>query len=63
MTDKELSRLKRPELLEILYYMRRELDELRDENKQLKKRVDELTDAAFRIKREGASAESEAADE
>jgi len=63
MTDKELARLKRPELLEILYYMRRELDELREENDKLKKRIDQLTNAAFSIGLKVETAESEASDE
>ncbi|HCJ40474.1 hypothetical protein [uncultured Ruminococcus sp.] len=63
MTDKELSRLKRPELLEILYYMRRELDDLREENKKLKDRIDELTNAAFGIEKKADTAESEVGDE
>lgn len=41
MTDKELKKLKRRELLEILYYMRKELDETRLENERLKKFNDE----------------------
>lgn len=41
MTDKELKKLKRRELLEILYYMRKELDETRLENERLQKLNDE----------------------
>ena len=36
MTDKELRSLKRADLIEILYYLRRENDELREENEALK---------------------------
>lgn len=36
MTDKELRKLKRSELLEILYFMRKEMDSLRQENEQLR---------------------------
>ncbi len=42
MTDNELKKLKRRELLEILYYMRKELDETRLENEQLREHVDKL---------------------
>lgn len=45
MTDKELRRLKRSELLEILFYMRTELDALKTENAALKARVDALISA------------------
>lgn len=41
MTDKELKKLNRRELLEILYYMRKELDETKTENERLQKLVDE----------------------
>ncbi len=37
MTDKELHKLKRPELLDLLFYMRKEIDRLQEENEQLKK--------------------------
>lgn len=40
MTDKELHKLKRPELLDLLLYMRKELDELQEENESLKKQVE-----------------------
>lgn len=43
MTDKELRKLKRAELLEILFYLRKELDELKAENAALTVRIDELT--------------------
>jgi len=42
MTDKELKKLKRSELIEILYYMRREIDELREKNEKLELRIDRL---------------------
>lgn len=44
MTDKELRKLKRSDLLEILFYMREENDSLREENNNLKARIDELSD-------------------
>ncbi|MCM1506651.1 MAG: hypothetical protein NC177_05900 [Ruminococcus flavefaciens] len=40
MTDKELHKLKRPELLELLFYMRKEIDSLQEENENLKKRIE-----------------------
>ena len=40
MTDKELHKLKRLELLDLLFYMRKELDELQEENKNLKKQIE-----------------------
>ena len=40
MTDKELRRLRRSELTEILYYLSRENDELREENGRLQERLD-----------------------
>ncbi|MBR1864566.1 MAG: hypothetical protein IJ806_10820 [Ruminococcus sp.] len=49
MTDKQLRKLKRAELIEILYYLRKENEDLSEENKALKGRIDELTDAAFGI--------------
>lgn len=42
MTDKELRKLKRSDLIEILYYLRRENDELKEENEKLQNRVDEM---------------------
>lgn len=36
MTDKELRKLKRSELLEILYFMRKEIDSLKSENEELR---------------------------
>lgn len=47
MTDKELRRLRRSELIEILYYLSRENDELREENGRLQARLDAfVSDAA-----------------
>lgn len=40
MTDKELRRLKKPELLEILFYLQKEVDELKAENHRLSQRLD-----------------------
>ena len=39
MTDKELHKLKRSELLELLIYMREELDKLQNENMQLREKI------------------------
>lgn len=41
MTDNELKKLRRRELLEILYYMRKEIDETKLENERLQKLLDE----------------------
>ena len=37
MTDKEIKKLKRADLLEILYYLQKEIEELTKENESLKK--------------------------
>ena len=42
MTDKELHKLKRSELLELMSYMRQEIDALRIENEKLNNRIDAL---------------------
>lgn len=47
MTDKELRRLKRSELLELMFYLREELDKLKEENESLKSRIDDLSKAAM----------------
>lgn len=47
MTDKELRKLKRSDLLEIMFYLRDELDKLNKENESLKSRIDELSKAAL----------------
>ena len=44
MTDREFKRLRRRELLEIMFQLRRELDEVRLENEDLKKRLEEKND-------------------
>lgn len=36
MTDKELRKLKRGELLELMYYMKKDLEELNQENQSLR---------------------------
>lgn len=40
MTDKELHKLKKAELLELLFTMRKEIDLLQTENNDLKKKLD-----------------------
>lgn len=42
MTDKELRKLKRADFLEILFYLRKEVDELRQENESLKQQLEKL---------------------
>lgn len=43
MTDKELRKLKRDELLEILFYLQKEIDNLKNQNQELQKRIENLT--------------------
>ncbi len=43
MTDKELRRLKRDELLEILFYLQKENDNLKKQNQELQNRIEALT--------------------
>lgn len=52
MTDKELKRLKRADLLEIMFYLRDEIDNLKKENESLQFRIDELSKAAMNAKTE-----------
>lgn len=52
MTDKELRKLKRAELLEIMFYLQKELDDVKKENECLTARIDELTKAALSSKAE-----------
>lgn len=40
MTDKELHKLKKAELLELLFTMRKEIDHLQTENNDLKQKLD-----------------------
>ena len=54
MTDKEVRKLGRKELVELLYYLSRENDELKQENKQLKERLDALVGEAIAMKKEPA---------
>lgn len=41
MTDKELHKLKKSELLELLFTMRKEIDTLQTENAELKQKLDD----------------------
>lgn len=41
MTDKELKKLSRTELLELMLYLRKELDSVKEVNESLKKQLDE----------------------
>lgn len=45
LTDRELRKLRRKELLELLFYLRRELDEAKKENESLKRRLEESGDS------------------
>ena len=47
MTDKELRKLRRSDLIEMLYYMRQEIEDLEAENKQLRERLDALVARAL----------------
>ena len=44
MTDKEVQRLSKVQLIEILYLLSQENDSLREENAQLKARLDAIVD-------------------
>ena len=48
MTDKELQKLRRADLIEILYCLSRENDELKAENEQLKARLDAILAGAVK---------------
>lgn len=45
MTDKELKKLGKRELLELLYFMRKEIDTLKDENELLKHKLEKNSEA------------------
>ncbi|MGN1411760.1 MAG: hypothetical protein ACI4WH_04515 [Oscillospiraceae bacterium] len=47
MTNKELKKLKKDELLELLFYMRKEIDNLRQENERLKLSLDNYQKVHF----------------
>ncbi|MCR5599651.1 MAG: hypothetical protein K6G33_02765 [Ruminococcus sp.] len=50
MTDKQLRKAKKTELLEMLYYMRKELDKVQEENSLLHKQLGELVSEALSVK-------------
>lgn len=43
MTNKEVRKLKKPDLLEILYYLQQENEELKQENEKLRSQIDSFT--------------------
>ncbi len=45
MTDKEVRKLKKADLLEILFYLQKENETLREENEKLQKQVESVTGA------------------
>lgn len=47
MTDKELRRLKRTELLEIVFYLQKEIEDLRQENASLRQSAGSITEDAL----------------
>ena len=49
MTDKELRKLKRADLIEILYYLKKENEELTEENQKLKDQLYALVGDAIRL--------------
>lgn len=48
MTDKELKKLRKSELLELLLYMRKEIDSLKVENQSLEERIEEIEQSGIR---------------
>ncbi len=54
MTDKELRKLKRADLIEILYYLKKENEELTEENQKLKDQLYALVGDAIRLHRQTA---------
>ena len=43
MTNKEVRKLKKPDLLEILYYLQQENEERKQENEKLRAQIDSFT--------------------
>lgn len=48
MTDKQVRKLKKTELIEMLYYARKEIDTLKTENTELKNRLDTIIGTALK---------------
>ena len=57
MTDKELRKLKRIELIEILYYLKKENEELIEENNKLKERLYSLAEDAVKLRSQNIAEE------
>lgn len=45
MTDKEVRKLKRAELMEILFYLQKEMETLKEENANLRRQLESVTSA------------------
>ena len=45
MTEKELRKAKKEELIEMLYYLRKEIDELKEENDKLRAKIISLSES------------------
>ena len=43
MTEKQLKHLKRAELIDVLFFMRKELDRLHQENEELKVKLENIS--------------------
>ena len=54
MTDKEVQKLSRMQLIELLYLLSAENDKIREENEQLKARLDKLVGEALAAKEKTA---------
>ena len=54
VTDKELQKLRRADLIELLYYLSRENDALKEENEKLTARLDALVGEAIAAKQQTA---------
>lgn len=52
MTDKELKKLRRQELLELMLYVRRELDSVKQENEKLRSQLETQTAAQGDVNKE-----------
>ena len=58
MMDKEIRKLSKVQLIEILYLISKENDEIREENLQLKARLDALIDEAIAAKQQNIITET-----